>query len=308
VSDWPLVAIRLALYVDLGLLFGVPLFGLYALRGDERANVVPFRPLVVVLAGLGAVLSLFGFALLVAAMSGTDLAGIDSATLTMLLGETSVGWAFAARETAVLLALTFAITLSRRTLPFLILISVSGAVAVGTLAWTGHGAASEGEIGTVHLVSDIVHLLAASAWLGALAMLGLMLLPGRAAEIERVRTTQRALVGFAMVGSILVGLIVLTGVVNGAFLIGIGNLWSLGSSLYGQLLIVKLILFAAMLGLAASHRFHLTPALGAGLAQGVTSNVASKLRRSLLIEATLAIAILGLVAWFGTLEPPMSGG
>jgi putative copper resistance protein D len=306
VSDWPLIAIRLALYVDLGLLFGVPLFGLYALKGDERADRLPFRSLVALLAGLGAILSLFGFALLAAAMAGTDLAGLDSETLTMLLSETSVGWAFAAREMALLLALAAAFVLRPRQLPLLIMASASGAIAVATLAWAGHGAASEGSAGTLHLASDIAHLLAASAWLGALGMLGLMLLPARSSQIEHVGITHRALAGFATIGSILVGLIVLTGAANGLFLVGIDNLWSLGSSLYGQLLIAKLLLFGAMVALAAANRFRLVPKFERSLASG--DPVATRaLRRSLAIETGCMLAVLALVAWLGTLEPPMSG-
>ncbi|MES2443412.1 MAG: copper homeostasis membrane protein CopD [Pseudomonadota bacterium] len=305
-GDWLLIASRLALYLDLGLLFGVPLFGLYALKGDERSDVVPFRRLVAVLAGFGIVSSLFGFALLAAAMSGTDLTGIESATLTMLLGETSVGWAFIAREVALVLALAVAILLRRRGPTLFILASVLGAIAVATLAWAGHGAASEGGLGIFHLTSDIAHLLAASAWLGALAMLGLMLLPGRAAQIEHVRIVHRALAGFATVGSIFVGLIVLTGVVNGLFLIGLENLGSLGSSLYGQLMIAKLLLFSAMVALAASNRFRLAPDLERSLDAAEPVVALRALRRSLAFETGCAIAVLALVAWLGTLEPPMS--
>jgi putative copper resistance protein D len=66
---------------------------------------------------------------------------------------------------------------------------------------------------------------------------------------------------------------------------------------------VKLLLFAAMLGLAALNRFHLTPALA--LAGDQPPSFAT-LRLSLTIEAGAATAILALVAWLGTLEPPMS--
>lgn len=305
-EDALLVATRLALYVDLGLLFGVPFFGLYALKGDERRNILPFRSLVAVLAGVGAVLSPFGFALLAATMSGTDLAGIDRATLTMLLGETSVGWAFIAREGTLVLVLAVAILLRRRGLAFFILASAVGAIPVATLAWAGHGAASDGTVGILHLISDVVHLLSASAWLGALAVMGIMLMPGRSAQIEHIRVTHRALAGFATVGTLFVGLIVLTGVVNGLFLIGIDKLMSLSSSLYGQLLIAKLLLFGAMVALAAANRFKLVPDFERSLALADPDAALRALRRSLASEAGCAVAVLALVGWLGTLEPPMS--
>src|SRR3546814_1623346 len=61
-----------------------------------------------------------------------------------------------------------------------------------------------------------------------------------------------------------------------------------------------------MLVLAASNRFRLTPALEAVLAADQTRSATARLRRSLWLEAGAGIAILALVAWFGTLEPPRS--
>ena len=306
-TDWSIVATRLALYADLGLLFGVPLFALYALRGDERGQLLPFRLPVAGLAAVGAILSLLGFALMAASMTGTGLADLDLGMMTMLISETTVGRAFVAREAALILALAFCIRIPRKPVPFLVLASATGAVAVGTLAWSGHAAASEGAAGIVHLAGDIVHILAASAWLGALAVLAGLMMMRQEPTDERVQTTHRALAGFATIGSILVALIIVTGVANSVFLVGFDATWSLGTTLYGQLLIAKIALFAAMLGLAASHRFRLTPALGAALKQGDAASAASKLRRSLVIETVLALAILALVAWLGTLAPPISG-
>ncbi|OJY48038.1 MULTISPECIES: copper homeostasis membrane protein CopD [unclassified Sphingomonas] len=306
-TDWPIVATRLALYADLGLLFGVPLFALYALRGEERGQLLPFRLIVGTLAAVGAILSLLGFASMAASMTGTGLAGLDRGIMMMLISETAVGWAFVAREAALILALAFCLRIPRKPVPFLVLASATGAVAVGTLAWSGHAAASEGTAAIVHLAGDIVHLLAASAWLGALAVLTGLMMMRREPTAERVRITHRALAGFATVGSILVALIIVTGVLNGLVLVGFDAFWLLGTTLYGQLLITKIALFAAMLWLAASHRFRLTPALGAALEQDDAASAASTLRRSLVVETVLAFAILALVAWLGTLAPPISG-
>lgn len=307
-ADWAVIATRLALYADLGLLFGVPLFGLYALRGEERANLFPFRTLIAALAAVGAVLSGTGFMLAAAAMAGTSLGSVDPSLLAMLLSETNVGWAFAAREAALVLALMGAIVLARKPLPLLLVASASGAVAVGTLAWSGHAAATEGSAGTAHLVADIIHMLAASAWLGALAMLIALIMPRGEASPERLQMTHRALAGFGVAGTAIVGLILLSGLVNGLFLVGPGNILSLGGSLYGQLLLVKLGLFGIMLVLAGSNRFRLTPALEVALAEEDPAGAVSALRYSLGIEIGLALTIMALVAWLGTLAPPMSGG
>jgi putative copper resistance protein D len=63
---------------------------------------------------------------------------------------------------------------------------------------------------------------------------------------------------------------------------------------------VKLALFAGMLALAAAHRWRLVPALAAA---GGGSNTVRVLRRTLALEAALGLAVLGVVAVLGTLEP-----
>jgi putative copper resistance protein D len=80
-----------------------------------------------------------------------------------------------------------------------------------------------------------------------------------------------------------------------------------GSSLYGQLLFAKLALFAAMLGLAALNRFRLTPRFEASIAAADHRGALGALRASLRVETTCIVAILALVAWLGTLEPPAAG-
>ena len=82
---------------------------------------------------------------------------------------------------------------------------------------------------------------------------------------------------------------------------------SIAGNLYGQLLVAKLVLFGLMLALAASNRFRLTPALGSAVETGQPSVAAmSALRRSLLVETGLGLALIGVVAVMGTLPPPAS--
>lgn len=54
--------------------------------------------------------------------------------------------------------------------------------------------------------------------------------------------------------------LVATGLVSSRVLVGPANVGELGASPYGRLLLVKLSLFGAMLGLADLNRFRLTPA------------------------------------------------
>ena len=68
---------------------------------------------------------------------------------------------------------------------------------------------------------------------------------------------------------------------------------------YGQLLAIKLLLFAPLLGLAAYNKLRLTPALEAGVAGAGT-----RLRRSIRLEALAVLAILATTATLTTVSSP----
>lgn len=305
-TDWLPVSIRAALYADLMLCFGLPLFALYSFTRAERQTVLPVRASVAVLAALGLALSALGIAIITAGMAGVPLSEIDRASLEMVITQTSIGTAWQVRMGALSVALVCALIAGRRSaVPPLA--TAAAAIALASLAWTGHGAASEGRSGLLHLWADIAHLLAAGAWLGAIAALGWLLLrPAASMTPEHLHVTHRALARFSVIGSLLVGAIIASGLVNGYMVVGPSHIADLPATLYGQLLLDKLALFAAMLALAAANRFCLTPALAAALRQGGTARAVAALRRSITLEASAALIILGLVAWIGTLAPPMA--
>lgn len=285
-SDALTIGIRFALYADLMLLFGLPLFVLYTPLQGRLLSTAP--KLLSALALLGLALSVFSIAVMTASMAGVGLADLMLADVEAMIADTSMGRAWLARVVALmLLAALVAVR------PHAGLSALLAGVALGSLAWTGHGAAGEGTSGDVQLVGDIIHLFAAAAWLGALVALSNMVFGS-----TDVVVAQRALDRFATAGTVIVAAIVATGLLSSAFLIGWSGLGELPVTLYGQLLLLKLVLFVGMLVLAAMNRFRLTPALAGG--EPVTR---SALRRSLALETTAAIGIVALVAWLGTLEP-----
>src|SRR3546814_15811165 len=83
-------------------------------------------------------------------------------------------------------ALPICLFLPRHPVAVLGTISVAAGGGLSSLAWSGHGAATEGGAGMVHLGADILHLLAAGAWVGALAALLLM-----ASQIGRATCRER---------------------------------------------------------------------------------------------------------------------
>ncbi len=291
--DAPGIALRFALFLDLLLLVGLAGF---LWRGGDAGREMRSRAMLVVLAGSGILLSVAGLVALAAAMAGVPVTQVDRATIGMLLIGTAAGTAWIVR----IAALVAAMLLARRPGAA----GVAGAVALATLAWSGHGAMDAGPRGLVHLVADIAHLLAAAGWLGTLA--ALLFLLARRPQADRVAVTHDALAGFAGVGTVLVALVVATGVVNGWLLLGWPGWSQLAGSTYGRLLLAKIALFAAMLVLAGLNRFRLTPALAVQAAD--PRGAWRALRRSVAIESGCGVAVVALVAWLGTLEPTVAAG
>jgi copper resistance protein D len=237
------IGIRFALYANLMLLFGLPLFALYALRGAERfqANILPLRALVGWLSASGIALSLLSITAITASMAGVQLLEVDTASISVMIFETPMGNAWLVRVIA--LFATFAIALqmvASKSLPKLTLVALGSGVALASVAWTGHGAASEGSAGAAQFIADIIHLLGAGAWLGALAALTLMLFRSAHALSENyLRLNHRLLKSFSVAGSIIVALVLGSGLVNSWMLVGPQNVLTLYLTLYGQLLIAK---------------------------------------------------------------------
>jgi putative copper resistance protein D len=285
------VAIRLAQYWTLGPLFGLAVFALYARQAWTLLN---WRSWLFLLAILACLATLASILVLAGQMSGSLAGATDPATLWAVIGGTDAGKAWVARL-LVLVAALFAIPKARAP----DVASTSG-VALATLAWGGHAAAQEGLFGYVRLVGDILHLLAAGVWVGALvAFVGLVV---RKAEAG---VTARALARFSGVGTGVVAVLIVTGLINMAPSVSWTPLPVLTTSLWGRLLLVKLGLFVAMLGLAAANRFLLTPRLEA--AAGGADPDRRHLRFSLFVELGVGLAVLALVAWLGTLSPPTMG-
>ena len=298
------VVVRFALYLDLAMAFGVAFFALCAPQAREPLPL----PGVLASAGLiGIVLSIVGLAVLSASMAGVPLAQVDAESVIMVLTGMALGKAWMVRVGGLALAVGAAAFVRRHPVPALWAGTLGGATAMGSLAWAGHGAMDEGAIGGLHLAADIAHLLASAIWVGALACLLLLVArPSARTDAAHLWATHRALDGFSLVGTVVVAVIVVTGLVNAWMLVGAANVLSLPGTLYGQLLIAKLLLFAAMLGFAAANRYRLTPALAERIdAQDYRGAVAA-LRMSLALETGCAVLVLGLVAWLGTLQPTAS--
>lgn len=300
------VLARLVQYAGAATLFGAPLFYLYALpaAGPGAARAMPDTRRLIVVAALLTAMGC-GLALLAqtAMMSGALASALDPRALVMVATDTQFGASVLARAAASLIALVLVAALPPSTKLWRIAAAL-GALALASFAWSGHGADGEGAAGLFKLLADIVHLLAAGIWLGALAALVVLVLGARQAETAVIRALHQALEGFSGVGSLVVAALVLTGLVNGWFLVGPDHALTAISTAWGAVLVAKLAVFALMLSLAALNRFVLTPRLERSLAGLDPTSALLALRRSLLVESAAGLSVLVLVSWLGTLAPP----
>jgi copper resistance protein D len=169
------------------------------------------------------------------------------------------------------------------------------------LAWAGHGAATPGTPGKLHLAGDILHLLAAGLWLGTLPPFALLL-----AEARRIggagwtaigRTATRRFSGVAIASvAVLFG----SGLVNTWFLAG--TVPALIGTEYGRLLLAKIAIFLVMVLIAAVNLFRLTPRLVAASGSAIAPTF-GQLRRNAWLEAGCGLAVLAIVAVLGILPP-----
>jgi copper resistance protein D len=161
------------------------------------------------------------------------------------------------------------------------------------LALVGHAGATPGMAGDLHLASDMLHLLAAGAWLGGLPAFVISLTSdnfGRGRHAPVVRMVDR----FSRLGLFSVGILLASGLVNSWNLLNGPR--DLIASDYGRLVALKMALFGAMVAIAAVNKFYLSPRLP-------SLATLRSLRRNSLAEICLGLCVVILVALLGTLPP-----
>lgn len=171
---------------------------------------------------------------------------------------------------------------------------VVAALYLVTLAGAGHAAAASGGdvrvAQAVHVVFDALHLLAAGAWLGALPPLVFCLVAPHGQEPWRLARR------FSVLGIVCVIVLIASGIANSLLLVG--SFAALFGTAYGRLLVVKLLLFALMLAIAATNRLRVTPALASD-----EPRATGALARNATVEIVCGAAIVAIVGTLGTMVP-----
>jgi copper transport protein len=209
-------------------------------------------------------------------------------------------------QPALLLPIMFKIPYTRRGLALGSLVGIGAYMA--TAASSSHAAAGGGSFWAAG--SDFVHLLAASVWIGMLAILALYFAWSRGAfnGWERYQAQAVALRRFSLVAVFSVALLLFTGVVNA--IVEIGSLGDLFDTGYGEVLLLKLLLLIPLLAVGMRNAYLLRPQIVQESAERSTeqrreflAELESDLRQTIRWELGLAVAVLAVVGVLVQLTP-----
>jgi copper transport protein len=277
--DVPIWLARIGLYVGLFAGVGGVFFVAWIGRSPAGSGAV-LAALAIGLVGAVASLGLQGLDVL-----GLPLSGIATATPWTIALGTSLGPALLIAIAAMAASL-FVLRLPpgglARTLSALAL------AAVGlSLAATGHAATAAPQALTRPAM--VLHGAGVAFWLGALMPLATMVW-------RQPNQSLPVVLRFSRVAVPVVVILALAGLALAV--VQLERVGALVDTKYGVILLIKLALVAALLGLAALNRFRLTPALAG------SPRAAKPLTRSIMVECVVAAAILATVAGWRFTPPP----
>lgn len=282
-------------------LFGAPLFLLCAPAAgaseDRRAaeQVVARLVRVAVPLALASALAWAGASLVAITDDGWSL--LDPSALSGFFLETGFGavWLVRLALLALLALVVSAGGAGRRSAP---VVAVAAGFLLVSLGPLGHAGAGHGVRKVVLLTAHALHVLGAAAWIGGLLPLIALLNAWRAAEPDAgARRAGPILRRFSLVGMIAVALVAAGGIASAALhLEGFG---ALATTAYGRMVLGKIVLFAALLALAARNR-HLSGRLRQG---GDVRGDLSRVGRNSKAEIALAGLVLLAAAALGMSDP-----
>ncbi len=311
--DWydAMIYVRAVHFAGCMLTAGVVFFALFIAApvladGDAAKGLPAFRGRLVAAAwislALAVVSGVFWLFFTAQSMSGQPLPEVLSqGVIWTVLARTEFGHAWLVRLVAAgLLAATFTALLPAQRKPARAVTAaavVLATVFVGGLAWAGHAIGASGPEGTIHPAADVLHLVAAAAWIGTLPFLALLFAMSEHGALP-MALARAATLRFSILGIASVATLFASGVVNSWYLVG--SVSALTETAYGKLLLVKVALFFAMVAVAAVNRFRLTPRMAGD--QTATAAL-RQLRNNAVLETLGGAVVLCIVAVLGTLPP-----
>jgi len=161
------------------------------------------------------------------------------------------------------------------------------------------------------LPANVLHVIAASAWIGGIAVL-VFALPAATRKLElpdRTRLLIAAMGRFSKLALISVAALLTGGIVQS--LLELGAVDDLLDTAYGRAILVKVILVAALIAVGAHNRRRTLPALARAAAESESPGRAGvTLRRALRAEVALgvaALAVTGALAGYSPADTQATG-
>jgi copper transport protein len=308
------VAAKWLLYLSAMALVGSLLFGTVVWQPARRAAQIdraitepPWHRFVnLALIGL-IVASIIGLLVQAGQASGGEIAAPWDTATNGVLFATRYGTLWIARLIFILVLIGL---LLRRPLPFQVsrreqALTFGAALLMLMTISLGSHAAGEPQP-TLPVAADVIHLLAASVWVGGLISFVLGVWSIRKIDaVVRTRFTAQLIPRFSVLALISVATLALTGLYSAV--LQIGALDALWNTLYGKALIVKLFIVLSMIGLGAIHLLIVTPRIKQDTAvRSATSPWPDRFRRSVTIEVMLGVVLLLSVSVFTSLPPARS--
>ena len=296
----PLIASRAVHFASSLLIGGTALYSAFiAQLPQKRQQQLTLAALVVAVVS-GATWLLF----LASKIAQSSVAAvIRDGTALSVLTKTQFGRVWLAR---LLILLPFCVGLAAKEPPTRgagLWLATLAVLFVGSLAWSGHGAGTIGLPGYVHFGGDACHLISASAWVGGLVPLLMFIGPRVFGSEPPLLDCFNALKRFSTLAAWSVAVLAATGFLNTWFMTN--GLRSFIGTEYGNLVLIKIALFLAMLGLGKINRYWLTPRL---LSSSVPSREKVGALRLLCASVSFEIAfgfiVICVVAVLGQLPPP----
>lgn len=283
-ADWTLraaiLAAKIALY--LGLFIGIGGVFAWVWLGSARRDG---RPVVVAALALG----------IAGALLSIGLQGLDALGAPVHRIVEGAFWKAGASTTLVHTALVAALSMALSLIALMVptglarLLSIIALMGAGlSLSLSGHAAAAEPQ----WLMRSMVfaHTAGVAYWVGALVPLAAALGSGTADAQSMLGRFSRSIPWVLLV--LVAGGIVLT-------IVQVETPEALIETNYGWLLSIKLVLVAALFGLAAVNRWRLTPAVERGLL-----HPRQRMVRFIVLEVACVVLILAVVAGWRFTPPP----
>ena len=222
-----------------------------------------------------------GFADLLEASAWSGAGGRDLLALAMLVGGLAMAVAPLGADSLVGRARSIA--------------TAGTVLAIASPSVVGHSRAYAPQL--LIVVTDVLHVSVGAVWLGGLAGLALSL----SALAGRSRAAAETLARFSGLAAGLLTLLVASGSLLAWRIIGSWD--DLFGTTYGRLLIVKVMIAALAVAIAAWNRFALLPRIIGAADRPERLDAASEIRRAIAAEASVLVAVL-LVTGFLVNQPP----